>query len=194
MSGNICRLCFEKKTRPIGIFTGKGIKLNIAEIIRTHFPDEVTHTAAAACNRENFLISRESSFRSTKTTSFSRNSFVCIVGRNWRISMNSTSQWTLPKIFSWETMWKLRRQISLKFIVIPSILGIVEWKLNPMTMRLKWSHHLRGTVQVQLMHCKIMRNPIKVRLSSTWMRKRPRQQTFQWIQRSNHQRRRRRSL
>lgn len=41
MNEKICRLCFEKKTRPIGIFTAKGIKLKIAAIIRKHFSDEV---------------------------------------------------------------------------------------------------------------------------------------------------------
>lgn len=43
MSVETCRLCFEKKRRPISIFTGKGIKLNIAETIRTHFRDEVNN-------------------------------------------------------------------------------------------------------------------------------------------------------
>lgn len=45
MNEKICRLCFEKKTRPIGIFTAKGIELKIAAIIRKHFSDEVSINA-----------------------------------------------------------------------------------------------------------------------------------------------------
>lgn len=41
MTENICRLCYEKKTHPLAIFTEEGVELKIAEIIRKHFPDEV---------------------------------------------------------------------------------------------------------------------------------------------------------
>lgn len=41
MVKKICRLCFKKANQLIGIFTAKGIELNIAEILRLHFPDEV---------------------------------------------------------------------------------------------------------------------------------------------------------
>lgn len=41
MVKKICRLCFKKATKPISIFGAKGINLNIAEILRIHFPDEV---------------------------------------------------------------------------------------------------------------------------------------------------------
>lgn len=41
MVKKICRLCFKKATKPIGIFSATGIKLNIAEILRIHFADEV---------------------------------------------------------------------------------------------------------------------------------------------------------
>lgn len=37
----MCRLCFEKKSKSIGIFTTKGIRLNVANTVRAHFPDEV---------------------------------------------------------------------------------------------------------------------------------------------------------
>lgn len=41
MTEKSCRLCFEKKLKSIGIFTRKGVKLNIARTVRVHFPDEV---------------------------------------------------------------------------------------------------------------------------------------------------------
>lgn len=41
MVKKICRLCFKNATKPIGIFSAKGINHNIAEILRIHFPDEV---------------------------------------------------------------------------------------------------------------------------------------------------------
>lgn len=46
MTKNCCRLCFEEKFRPIGIFTTKGIRLKIVEIIQKHFPDEVNNANA----------------------------------------------------------------------------------------------------------------------------------------------------
>lgn len=42
MVENDCRLCFEKKSTLIAIFTSNGIELEIAEIIRKHLPDEVS--------------------------------------------------------------------------------------------------------------------------------------------------------
>lgn len=42
-----CRLCFKKAIEPIDIFSAKGINLNIAETLRTHFPDEVNKNFAA---------------------------------------------------------------------------------------------------------------------------------------------------
>lgn len=41
MTENYCRLCFVEKSRSFGIFTTKGVKLNVANTIREHFPDEV---------------------------------------------------------------------------------------------------------------------------------------------------------
>lgn len=41
MSGKMCRLCFGKKSKVIGILTTKGVKLNIASAIRMHLLDEV---------------------------------------------------------------------------------------------------------------------------------------------------------
>lgn len=40
--GKICRECFKKEIGPIGIFSGKGIKLDIANLIHMHFLDEVS--------------------------------------------------------------------------------------------------------------------------------------------------------
>lgn len=37
-----CRLCFEDKSRPIGIFSVKGVQMKIAELIQKHFPDGVS--------------------------------------------------------------------------------------------------------------------------------------------------------
>lgn len=44
MTKEDCRLCFKTTLKPIGIFTPKGIKLNVANTVRTHFPDEVRVT------------------------------------------------------------------------------------------------------------------------------------------------------
>lgn len=41
MVKKICRLCFKKAKKLIGIFKAKGIELDIAKILRLHFPDEV---------------------------------------------------------------------------------------------------------------------------------------------------------
>lgn len=41
MAEKVCRVCFKKATKTIGIFSAKGIKLNIVEILRLHFLDEV---------------------------------------------------------------------------------------------------------------------------------------------------------
>lgn len=42
MIGEICRLCFKKEMGPIGIFSAKGVKLDIANLIHLHFLDEVS--------------------------------------------------------------------------------------------------------------------------------------------------------
>lgn len=42
MVEKICRLCFGKHFRPFDIFGKKGLRLNVAQLIRTHFPDEVS--------------------------------------------------------------------------------------------------------------------------------------------------------
>lgn len=47
MAEQNCRLCYEKKPKSIGIFTVKGVKLNMADTIRMHFPDEVCWTIRA---------------------------------------------------------------------------------------------------------------------------------------------------
>lgn len=59
MVEEICRLCFKKNTRAehatIGIFSAKGLELNIAEILRKHFPDEVIPLALCLMK---FLMSK----------------------------------------------------------------------------------------------------------------------------------------
>lgn len=88
MTVETCRLCFEKKRRPISIFTGKGIKLNIAETIRLHFRDEVNNwfhvhiRMTMALSLGDIFLLEIFPFRSTKITIFCRNSFAYIVGRN----------------------------------------------------------------------------------------------------------------
>lgn len=65
MSRRLCRLCFLERTRPIGIFSAKGIELNIAEAIRLHFTDEVNKTIhlAAAFYAISGSISNKSRFQ-----------------------------------------------------------------------------------------------------------------------------------
>lgn len=41
MIEEICRLCFEQKPRPMGIFSDEGEKLKVASVIEMHFADEV---------------------------------------------------------------------------------------------------------------------------------------------------------
>lgn len=41
MSDQLCRLCYEKKSELIGIFTVNGLGMNIAQTIHSHFPDNV---------------------------------------------------------------------------------------------------------------------------------------------------------
>lgn len=41
MAEEICRLCFKKAIKAISIFSVRGLELNIAEILRKHFSDEV---------------------------------------------------------------------------------------------------------------------------------------------------------
>lgn len=55
MAGNLCRLCFEGKFRPTGIFGAKGVKLKIADKIRIHFPHEVKPQMVAECHSSSKL-------------------------------------------------------------------------------------------------------------------------------------------
>lgn len=48
MTENLCRLCFNEKPRAIGIFTVRGSKANIANIIRMHLADEVRYSSIAS--------------------------------------------------------------------------------------------------------------------------------------------------
>lgn len=59
MVGKICRLCFETKSRPLAIFTARGIKLKIADIIRLHFSNEVSECCMRLLMRfeEGFICS-----------------------------------------------------------------------------------------------------------------------------------------
>lgn len=43
MSSGSCRLCFEERTRLIGIFGAEGLELNVVEAIREHLADEVSN-------------------------------------------------------------------------------------------------------------------------------------------------------
>lgn len=58
MVKKLCRLCFKHSTKPIGIFSSKGIELNIAEIIRGHFPDEVNNHSHFRTNTNAIVFPR----------------------------------------------------------------------------------------------------------------------------------------
>lgn len=56
MTKQNCRLCFKTKSKLIGIFTTRGIELDVADTIRTHFPDEVSGKWSLSVSVENFKI------------------------------------------------------------------------------------------------------------------------------------------
>lgn len=55
MTVKMCRLCFEEKSEMIGIFTTKGVKLNVAIVIRAHFPDDVNKRIRLFGKKENYI-------------------------------------------------------------------------------------------------------------------------------------------
>lgn len=56
MAGKICRLCFGAEPKPIGIFTAKGLRMNIKGTIQLHLLDEVSYSVSAVAARSKFLI------------------------------------------------------------------------------------------------------------------------------------------
>lgn len=98
MTEKICRLCFGKYFRPFSIFGLKGMRLNVAKLIRMHFPDEV-RTLKLSKAKGNYYSISVVVYRSALTT-ICRSPYVMTAGPNWKNSMNSTMRWRRRKTFS----------------------------------------------------------------------------------------------